>query len=162
MTDDAKLWTEILQSPLVEWPSFQEKLVAYFRLVAGIDSFSVNEQLTGTATHHYNDVMRLCSKLKLLMDGCTRLRYLYLGLWPEFKVIIFIHTFYSPEKFLQELVRLEHLQTMSDSSQSNISTFAYTAQDFGPTVMEHPSYSNQHGFVQQQPNLHSPNHASQD
>ena len=168
MTDDAKLWTETLNTSLVDWSSFQKKLVAYFQLAAGIDSFSFNEQLYTrqqqlheSAIHYYHDVMRLCSKVELLMDNVTRLRHLYRGLRPESKVLISIHTFHSPDDFLQELVRLEHLQAVSDCPQSNVSTLTIAPQNSGPGTMAHPPYHGHQGFPQQSLNLQSANHAAQ-
>ena len=168
LTGDAKLWMETLQLSLIDWSSFQKKLVAYFQLAAGIDIFSFNEQLYTrqqqlheTAIHYYHDVMRLCSKVNLLMDDVTRLRYLYRGLRPESKVLISINTFYSPEEFLKELVRLEHLQTAYDSHQSTASTFPIAPPNAEPVIMTHPPSPDYHGFQQRPSNLQLANHSSQ-
>ena len=130
MVADAKLWADTLKKSLVDWPYFQKKLIVYFQLAAGVDCFSFNEklysrqqQLHETAIHYYHDVMRLCSKVHLQMDDTTRLRHLYRGLRPESKVLISIDAFHIPDEFLQELVRLEQLQKVSDTSLITDSTF---------------------------------------
>ena len=61
--------------------------------------------------------MRLYSKVQLQMDDATRLRHLYRGLRPE------SDAFHIPDEFLQELVRLERLQKVSDASSATDATF---------------------------------------
>ena len=168
MTDDAKLWTETVRDSLVDWSSFQKKLVAYFQLAAGIDSFSFNEhlytrqqQLHETAIHYYHDVMRLCSKVDLRMEDNTRLRHLYRGLRPESKVLISINTFRTPDEFLQELVRLEHLQKVTESLQPNVSSFMINQQDSPPVAMGHAQYPDHQSFSQHPPRMHSSNRSPQ-
>lgn len=168
MKDDAKLWTETVRDSFVDWSSFQKNLVAYFQLAAGIDSFSFNEQLYTrqqqlheSAIHYYHDVMRLCSKVDLQMEDNIRLRHLYRGLRPESKVLVSINLFRTPDEFLQELVRLEHLQKVTDSPQPNTSPFSIAQQDSPSVPMGHAQYPNHHSFTQEMPRMHSSNRPSQ-
>ena len=114
MKDDAKLWVNTLKNVLVDWTTFQKKLISYFQLAAGLDSFSFSEQLLTrqqqlheSAIHYYHDIIRLCAKVDVGMDDLTRLRHLYRGLRPESKVLLSVEKFNKPEQFLQELVRIE-------------------------------------------------------
>jgi hypothetical protein len=168
MTDDAKLWTETVRDSLVDWSSFQKRLVTYFQLAAGIDSFSFNEQLYTrqqqlheTAIHYYHDVMRLCSKVDFRMEDNIRLRHLYRGLRPESKVLISINLFRTPDEFLQELVRLEHLQKVTDSPEPNPSPFMIAQQDSSSAAMGHAPYPNHQSFSQETPRMHSSNRSPQ-
>jgi hypothetical protein len=137
MKDDAKLWSDTLKNCPIDWRTFQQKLISYFQLVAGIDCFSFSEQLYTrqqqlyeSAIQYYHDIMRLCSKVDFNMDNNTRLKHLYRGLRPETKINIDIQKFHTPADFLQELGRLEQLQ-----------------RDFETDVYE-PYYSNDEQFQQ--------------
>jgi len=117
MKNDAKLWVDALKHTLIDWKIFQQRLIAYFQLAAGIDGFSFSEQLYTrqqqlheSAIQYYHDVIRLCSKVDVNMDNATRLKHLYRGLRPETKITIDIRKFNNPDDFLQELVRFEQLQ----------------------------------------------------
>jgi hypothetical protein len=143
MIADAKLWVDTLKKSLVDWHYFQKKLIVYFQLAAGVDSFSFSEQLYSrqqqlheTSIHYYHDVMRLCSKVQLHMDDATRLRHLYRGLRPESKVLISIDAFQIPDEFLQELVRLEQLQKVSDTSHSTDATFMISQHHDSPRTTD--------------------------
>ncbi|CAF2076789.1 unnamed protein product [Rotaria magnacalcarata] len=114
---------ETLSTSPMNWSLFQQQLTSYFQLAAGIDCFSFNEQfytrleqLHETAIHYYHDIMRLCAKVDATMSDITCLRHLYRGLRPESKILISLHSFKTPGEFLQELVRLEQLQKVSESS----------------------------------------------
>jgi len=137
MKDDAKLWADTLKNCPIDWKTFQQKLISYFQLVAGIDCFSFSEQLYTrqqqlyeSAIQYYHDIMRLCSKVDFNMTNNTRLKHLYRGLRPETKINIDIQKFHTPADFLQELGRLEQLQ-----------------RDFETDVYE-PYYSNDEQFQQ--------------
>ena len=131
MKDDAKLWVETLKNVLVDWPTFQNRLVAYFQLAAGLDAFSFSEQLftrqqqlNESAIHYYHDIIRLCAKVDGNMNDLTRLRHLYRGLRPESKVLFSIEKFIKPEQFLQELVRIEQLHNVAANQSSVEPTLA--------------------------------------
>ena len=156
MKNDAKLWMETLSTSPMNWSMFQQQLTSYFQLAAGIDCFSFSEQLytrqqqlRETAIHYYHDIMRLCAKVDTTMSDITRLRHLYRGLRPESKVLISLHSFKTPDEFLQELVRLEQLQKVSESSSevTSINMASY------PSSMPNdiPYHANRRGSYQSSP-----------
>ena len=155
MKDDAKLWVNTLKNVLVDWTTFQKKLVSYFQLAAGLDSFSFSEQLftrqqqlNESAIHYYHDIIHLCAKVDVNMDDLTRLRHLYRGLRPESKVLFSMDKFNKPEQFSQELVRIEQLHNVS-ADQSSIEPLLGSSQDQSTALCmttNRRSYSNNRSY----------------